>query len=292
VCALVWAGYRFSFGSAGVLGGFRLPAPELFDGIQSVEKHNQAGHWGYLLGQVSMTGFWYYYPVVLAVKTPLAFLLLLGAAGWLALRRRDLKGAWLPASFAAGILLVGFFSRINIGVRHVLPIYVGFSLLAACAAVRLLEAGESRRLILYGLAAVCLWFAGSSALSHPDYLAYFNELAGSEPEKVLVDSDLDWGQDTKRLSNRLRELGARSVTFAPFISADFSKEHGFPPVYQIDPFLPNPGWNAISITNWKILRFGLWATQLDRPLWPDRYKPAERVGKGILLYYFPEQPGR
>ena len=47
----------------------------------------------------------------------------------------------------------------------------------------------------------------SGAWNHPDYLAYFNELAGDEPERILADSDLDWGQDMLRLSARLREVG-------------------------------------------------------------------------------------
>jgi len=51
------------------------------------------------------------------------------------------------------------------------------------------------------------WFGASSLISHPDYLAYFNEFAGSEPENIVVDSDLDWGQDVKRLAARLREVG-------------------------------------------------------------------------------------
>jgi hypothetical protein len=52
--------------------------------------------------------------------------------------------------------------------------------------------------------------------------------------------------------------------------------------------MPGPGWNAISVSPWKLSRLG---TRLmgNVPLWPDRYKPTERVGKSILLYYFPER---
>ena len=44
-----------------------------------------------------------------------------------------------------------------------------------------------------------------SLAAHPDYLAYFNALAGDDPERIVVDSDLDWGQDIKRLGQRLRD---------------------------------------------------------------------------------------
>jgi hypothetical protein len=136
------------------------------------------------------------------------------------------------------------------------------------------------------------WHAGSSAINHPDYLAYFNELVGSEPERIVVDSDLDWGQDQKRLANRLRELKAPSVTFTPSIitSPDLL---GFPPMEPSDPFAPAPGWNAVSVTQWKAMEMGRWrieATRSNKSVWPDLVKPRERVGRGILLYYFPARP--
>ena len=125
---LIWAGYRFSFGAPDFTS-LRLPAPEVLSGIRAVMRHNATGHPTYLLGQRNITGFWYFYPVVLAVKTPLAFLFLLGYGVVLALRKQSpYRRAWIPVSFAAGILLVGLESHINIGVRHILPIYMGFSI--------------------------------------------------------------------------------------------------------------------------------------------------------------------
>ena len=50
---------------------------------------------------------------------------------------------------------------------------------------------------------------------------------------------------------------------------------------------PSPGWNAVSITHLKIARLGLWETYPQVQLWPDRIPPTERVGKSILLWYFP-----
>jgi 4-amino-4-deoxy-L-arabinose transferase-like glycosyltransferase len=291
-CVVVWAGYRFSFGKPDI-GGLPLPAPEFFNGIRQLMKHNSEGHMSYLLGRFSLSGFWYYYPVVMAVKTPLGFLVLLGAGLALVGRKRqDAQGAWLPLALASGILLAAACSRINIGVRHILPVYMAFSLVAAAAAVRLLKGAPARRWVGYGLLAAAVWFAASSMASHPDYLAYTNELAGSEPEKVLADSDLDWGQDAKRLAVRLRELGASRVAFAPFAVADFVKEHGFPPAFDLNPSYPSPGWNAVSISAWKVARFGLFSEHPEATFWPDRVKPTERVGKSILLYYFPEHPVR
>ena len=284
---VIWAGYRFSFGAPDFTS-LRLPAPQVFSGIRAVMRHNATGHPSYLLGERNITGFWYFYPVVLAVKTPLAFLFLLGYGVVLALRKRSpYRRAWIPVSFAAGILLVGLESHINIGVRHILPIYMGFSILAAIAALRLLELSRARPWMRIGLALLVAWFAGSSLLAHPDYLPYFNELAGSEPERIVVDSDLDWGQDMKRLATRLHQAGASELTFNPFIIADLEHQHGFPPIREMDVANPSPGWNAVSLTYLKLARLGLWYSYLQVQPWPEHIAPTERVGKGVLLWYFP-----
>ena len=282
-CLMVWAGYRFSFGRT-PFASFPLPAPELWAGIRQVQEHNATGHQCYLLGESGTTGFWPFYFVALAVKSPLGFLGLLGVGVALAFRKQLRAGElWFPLAFPAGILLVGVFSRINIGVRHVLPVYVGFSLVAAYAALHLLEGGSRARLWVRAVpVALCLWFAASSLLAHPDYLAYFNELAGGEPEKILVDSDLDWGQDQKRLAQRLKEAGADSVFYTPYIYADLEKEHGFPKVYLLNDKGPMPGWNAAGWSGLKILHQAPWA---------DRFPQFERVGKSMVLWYFPPPPG-
>lgn len=280
---VIWAGYRFSFGRVD-FAAVSLPAPELYQGVEEVRQHNAAGHYAYLLGQRSTTGFWHYYPVALAYKTPIGFLLLLAIGVFVAIRERGKPYAGITIAFAAGILLVGAFSRINIGVRHVLPVYLAFSVLAAVAVVRIWESRvrAARALLLVPL----VWFAASSVFSHPDYLAYFNEFAGGEPEKILVDSDLDWGQDVKRLAARLGELGATEVTFAHGGIIESEKEHGMPRlIRRMDVNFPNPGWTAVSLTLLKAKRFGLSEQDTVTIPWPERYQPVERVGKSILLYY-------
>jgi hypothetical protein len=127
----------------------------------------------------------------------------------------------------------------------------------------------------------------SSLTAHPDYLAYFNVLAGDKPEAFLVDSDLDWSQDVKRLAKRLKEVGAKEVYFNQYAPGDLPKFFGFPPIRPLDVNGPRPGWNAVSITP---MKYGLWGGEryvYDRgfEFWPGRLTPAERVGGGILLFY-------
>jgi len=289
----IWAGYRFTFGYTSLLE-MKAPAPALFEGIQSVMQHNREGHPAYLLGQRSRFGFWYFFPVALAVKTPIPFLALLFLGAYLCFGKAARANPWagLAPAFSLGILFFALFSHIDIGVRHVLPVYAGFSIAAAAGAVRLLELGREAKWAAYTLAALLAWHAGTSALAHPDYIPYFNFLAGGEPEKILVDSDLDWGQDMKRLAQRLREVGARQVAFNPFIIAYLEAYHGFPRIEPMDPEYPSPGWNAASLTVWKADRLGLGASEPDVQLWPDRIPPTEKLGKTTYLWYFPPDKPR
>jgi hypothetical protein len=277
----IWATYFFSFGPMPG-GGPSLPAPEFFDGIRTALRHNAEGHPSYLLGMHGTTGWWYYFPVALAVKTPIAFLLLLVPGVWLCVRGRARVGPLLPLAFALGILLPAMAGHVNIGVRHILPIYLGLSVIAAAGLLRVSRTTAAGALVLV------LWMAISGALSHPDYLAYFNESVGSEPEKVLVDSDLDWGQSTKQLARRLKELGATQINFGVRNgrSAYLEIWPGLPKITPIHPAIPAEGWTAISPTTDKTTQYGFYFRYPNIQPWFDTLTPRERVGS-YLLYYVP-----
>jgi dolichyl-phosphate-mannose-protein mannosyltransferase len=259
-----------------------LPAPALFQGLGQLAAKNRAGHKSYLLGEVRTTGWWYFFPVALAVKTPLAFLLLVGAGIVAAARtqgverRRRLE----PAAIALAILLVCLPSRIDIGVRHVLPMY---PLLAIVAGTGAAELWNARRTAVRVVAAALVgWQVVASAVVHPDYLAYFNELAGHHPERILVDSDLDDGQDLDRLADTLRARRIPAVSLAYAGSATVA-EHGLPPVTWLEPHRPVTGWVAASL-------YAIKLGSLDRPghddfAWLERYRPVALVGRSIRLYY-------
>jgi hypothetical protein len=123
-------------------------------------------------------------------------------------------------------------------------------------------------------------------MAHPDYIAYFNELAGSQPEQVLVDSDLDWGQDMNRLSAELRRRRIDYFHMACLYTGDDTRL-GLPNWDGLEPYQPVKGWVAVSQTMLK--NYGwMVAQQQGRPdlafAWLDRYRPVAKVGKSILLY--------
>ena len=115
-------------------------------------------------------------------------------------------------------------SRTNIGVRHVLPVFPLLAVLAGHGAVTLWRSARWRIAAAHRGRAPRA--SGSLAIpfaAAPDYFPWFNALAGSHPEKVLIDSDLDWGQDLLRLERELARVAtrpaSRSRTSAPQTSA-------------------------------------------------------------------------
>jgi Tfp pilus assembly protein PilF len=120
-------------------------------------------------------------------------------------------------------------SRFNIGVRHLLPIYPFLFVLIGGAVQGLWRDGS--RIKKGGLIIVGLWYVGSTLWSFPHYISYFNELAGGAKNghKVLLDSNLDWGQDLKGLKKWLDQRGIQHVQLAYFGTAD-------PKYYGVDDF--------------------------------------------------------
>jgi 4-amino-4-deoxy-L-arabinose transferase-like glycosyltransferase len=298
---VIWAGYRFSVGP--VTPGDRpyetidrllpegsLPAWQFFDGIGQIEYHNARGHESWLLGEYRTDGWWYFFPVVIAVKTPIAFLLLC-IIGFLYLTHQSAARIrwqeWVPGACVPMILLVCMTSRIDMGVRHILPIYPLLAIVAGVGLTRLLQAGRTRKAAAAWGFVLVLWLVASSVWSHPDYLAYFNEWVGPKPEWVLAESDLDWGQDLQRLSDTLKQLGVKEVSLSYFGTADLTR-HGLPTIRTLPAYQRTTGWVAVSIhvkTMTAAVIQKAQRTSISPLFWLDEERPVTRVGKSIDLYY-------
>lgn len=160
------------------------------------------GRAAYLLGMHSQRGWWYYFPAAFICKTPIPTMILL-ALGLTAVVRR-----WKELS-RGGTLLVGLLSFIvlytalimgsnfNIGHRHMLPIYP--AIYAICGAAVLLATNRVMRAVVGGCV---LWLLIGALLHSGGELGFFNEFAGGPRNgfRILADSNIDWGQDLKRLA--------------------------------------------------------------------------------------------
>lgn len=255
-----------------------LPLSEAMMGVLDLSVHNALGHDSYLLGQWSRSGWWYFFPVVLAVKTP-AGLLALALCGFGFVLGRLRKTSWpqvLTAVFPLAILAVCMAARIDLGVRHILPIYPLLAILAGHAVTALFR---HSRFLAAVAALLVAWVVADSWRAQPDYMAHFNEFAGSHPENILCESDLDWGQDLHRLSGRLKQRGIQNVSIAYFVTARLD-EAGLPHYELLSPAEPARGYLAVSLRqlNLDYRKNGSFA-------WLKPYAPMERIGKSIDLFY-------
>jgi hypothetical protein len=239
-------------------------------------RHNLIGNPAFLLGRYADRGWWYYFPVALLVKTPIP-MLALAIAGAILAAKRERYGEL--AAIALAILLSAMMSRIDIGVRQILPVFVPLSMLAAYAALTAWSASTRLRIAVIFAA---VWLAADGIAAHPDYLPWMNALAGPHPERVLADSNFDWGQDLFRLRQECRRRNIQRLG-ALFVTAAASDALGLPLLdpNPIQPQTPTTGWVAVGETPLQMEP----AQDPTAFTWLTANRPFIRVGKTIRLYH-------
>ena len=192
-----------------------LPEPYLY-GLSDIGFTAEFSR-SYLLGKIYPHGVWFYFPVALAIKTTLGLLILLAlipfAVTWSRKESgRELLFLTIPPAVYLGVAMA---SLMNIGVRHVLPVYPFLVILAGWVASKLI--GHHRRWA-YVVAVLLVWNVISSVRAAPVYLAYANELWGgpSNTYSYLTDSNADWGQQLNTVRKYLDARGAKNCWFAYF----------------------------------------------------------------------------
>ena len=185
---------------------------------------------GYLKGEISYEGWWWYFPYALLVKTPiptlLCFLFVFGAATVQMRRLSDKSSADVPKNvlewmgltlsvlFYLGIAMI---SSYNVGIRLMLPIYPCLISLVGLSTPHF----EKSKILRYTLCILLVWLGFTFIYQSRDPLAYFNEFAGGSKNgyKHLVDSNLDWGQDLPLLAEYLEEQENQEVWLQYFGAA-------------------------------------------------------------------------
>ena len=149
----------------------------------------------FLLGKVYAHGVWWYFPIVIGIKSTLGLLGLCGLAAFAAVTRRlggarEMMYVLVPAAI---YLIVAMMSGMNIGARHLLPMYAFLFVFAGGGFAVLLGGGR-------GWATVCgLLMAAhvaSSLATMPNEMAYANEAWGGSRNvhNLLSDANVDWAQ--------------------------------------------------------------------------------------------------
>ncbi|HET6201524.1 MAG TPA: glycosyltransferase family 39 protein [Planctomycetota bacterium] len=266
-----------------------VPMPSFAWGVRYNVGFAHRGGWpAFFLGRTSEGGgFLAYYPVAFLVKTPLATLALLAAG-------LSLRGKWRLSLRRDGDLLfaaAAFFgtavaSRINLGIRHILPVYPFLFVLASRTAPAALEAAG--RLGRASLATAGVGLVASTAGAFPHFLAYFHEgVGGAEGgRRILLDSNLDWGQDLIGLRDWLAENRVESVKLHYFGTAP-PEAYGiaWQPMTDAERFAPGEGVFAVSAMSLANVR-----ADARRFAWLLEREPDAKVGHTIWVWDL--RPGR
>jgi 4-amino-4-deoxy-L-arabinose transferase-like glycosyltransferase len=253
----------------------------------------------FLLGQRSVTGWWYYFPLAMLFKTPLAVLagaLLLSIRGVL----RTLRDAawkrfdwttfclWLPiVIYGASAMRM----NLNLGIRHILPVYPFIYLIIAVALTKWMASGAR---IARVVTLVLVIGALVESLSFwPHFIPFFNVACGRATggARLLGDSNIDWGQDLPLVADWQKDHHDTRLYLSYFGSAD-PKYYGIQYIqvaggyaFSDQPVEPKdkPGVLAISVTNIQ----GIYDTSPEGRVEREylrQLKPLEILGGSIYLY--------
>jgi hypothetical protein len=247
----------------------------------------------FLLGHLYSTGQWFYFPIAFVIKCTSAFLLLLlltlAATPYLWREKKcEIFFLAVPAAVFFGLSLT---SRLNIGIRHILPIYPFLIVLAAGAAWRL---ASRKRAWIYVVVALAAFHCVSSLMAFPNYLSYSNEIWGG-PQKTyryLSASNVDIGGGHMDERNYLARNRITDCWIAAFGSADLDY-YGIPCksfpgvsafVSKRFSVVPSPVEGTLLISTSQLSGVSWGAPELNPydPLW--HVKPVANLGGHTLIF--------
>lgn len=284
-------------------------------GLLMVGQRTGGGNTTYFLGEVSSTSWWYYFPLIYLMKESLPILVLLFLTLLVSLyqiiRYKFLIARfyfWIKENFVSFSILtfviiywlISITSNLNIGVRHLIPTLPFLYILISKKTLDIISRKSIEwspsiliniKLIIglflkqwlkyFILVILIFWHIWSTIFAWPYFLSYFNNLIGSENGyKYVVDSNVDWGQDLKRLAKFVANNHISQIKVDYFGS-------GSPEYYLGDAFIP---WqsNRGKTTGWLAISATVYQTSKEHPetsyAWLDNYKPVTIIGNSILVF--------
>ncbi|MBI4090101.1 MAG: glycosyltransferase family 39 protein [Candidatus Kerfeldbacteria bacterium] len=274
---------------------YRLPGYAFWRGLFAVIGHSVGGQEAYLLGHYRDRGWWYYFPVAFAVKTPLPTLVgltsvaIIGASAAWSMRRRAQSWRSTVAAVDTRLLLYGlvptiFFilsmsSNLNLGWRHLMPIYP-FIFVLLGGLVRL----PSPRPVLAAAVPVALVanLAVIQVITYPNQLGYFNALVGGSANgpRYLLDSNLDWGQDLPKLARFIQKHNLPALPFAYYGRAELR--------YFVPNATPLPSTEEVAHSGRPnglvAISIGELFRRDGRYRWLWAFRPIQTIGSSIYVY--------
>jgi hypothetical protein len=299
---VLWATYAFELRPLEE-GGPPVPMATQWEVWRETRAHLAGGHSSYLMGEISASGWWAYYPIAFLLKTPLFTLALLAVGTGAALAAGPRR--WLVMLplwiYMGGYVTATLLSTVNTGYRFLLPL-LPFVFLLAAGLFREGAPWLRSPVLRWGSwAALALLGVIVAATVYPHYLTYFNIVAGGPKGgyRYLVDSNLDWGQSFKALRAYFDEHDVTQSRLSHYAYADPAlygvRYEPVPPLPDAPPMLPArfnpaPGVYAIGATTLG----GVMSVDPDMYSWFRQREPEARPGNAIFVYRVAEaasEPG-
>lgn len=274
-----------------------IPGYAFFRGSFTVIGHSIGGQGSYLLGNFSEKGWWYYFPVAFLAKTSTPVLVIffgllsMAIAYFIRQRRRQktwreiyrsIDRRWFVLTAVPSIFFVtSMMSHLNLGWRHIMPIFPYIFTLAGVFTTRRIFSQYN---------SVSIWFLALVAMivvqikTYPNEIGYFNMFVGGSKNgpNILLDSNLDWGQELPKLATFMRQHQLSSIPLAYFGQADvhtYLYATPLPTNDHINRDGPPHGFVAISV--------GQLFNIEPAYSWLKSYTPYERLGSGMYVYLLP-----
>jgi len=296
------------------------PLSEYGIGVNYVFRRVAGGNGAYFLGEVSSSAFTAYFPTVFLLKEtlPILILILLTSIFTLyqifskfhlrskILLRHSFRNfvAWtrhgvVQYTLFAFIILYSYLSitgNLNIGLRHLFPIFPFIYILVAKKVRDFFKTFKSHQLIFakYLLALLLIWVILEPIANYPYYMSYFNQIGGGPKNgyHYVTDSNADWGQDLKRFQKFLDQHPEIDKIRLNYFGG------GNPRYYLGDKFIDwwdskrplEAGWYAVSVNHLQGSIHDKTKKDEDSWRWITEYDPLYQVGTSILIYYIPEEP--
>lgn len=249
----------------------------------------------FIFGKVYPHGQWWYFPVVILIKTTLGLLALVVLATFAIFtgrlhKRRELAFVLIPWFV---YLAVAILAGMNIGSRHILPLYALAAILAGAGLVAL--ASQNPRWAWVGAALIAAHIASSIA-AFPNFIPYANEAWGGQRNvhNLLSDANVDWGQQLLQIKKWQDKHPDEECWFAYFARPEVDPAtygihcHALP---TIDTFWLGGSDIVPPDIHGTVL---LSAGDLSGCEWPSgtmnpyrdfqSLKPAESIDYGVLVY--------
>lgn len=280
-------------------------------GLLMVNQRSIGGNTTYFLGQVSNQAWKKYFPIVYFIKEPLAFWFLVAfVVGFILAKIKKLGASidyWVKENFDKFAMLlwlviywiVSIRANLNIGVRHLIPVYGFTYILLSGQIVKIHEKIKTKgkkitltfNVLFLGLLG---WYLAENLMIYPYYLTYFNQVVGgpSEGHNYVVDSNLDWGQDAKRLADWLKANNIQDKVYLDYFGWS-DQSYYYPDKYiwlhagqfrSLKDFLkenPNGGWIAVSASFY----MGSRENPETSYEWLDSIKPVAIIGNSIFVWH-------